>query len=246
MTLTMPRMPDNSIAYAIGDIHGCSGLLDAVLNWITTHAASHREMQKTVVVLGDIVDRGPDIKGTLERLVKSPPDGFDFKCLRGNHEDMMLEVMAQGTGLSRWIANGGDKTLESYGVDFRELLSLDSPGMTIDILEAAVPDDHRRFLRDLLHYHQAGDYLFVHAGVRPGIAMEKQTPEDMMWIRREFTEYPLALDYHVVHGHTVTPVVDFRGSATGLDTGAVTTGRLSCLAVWEDKMDVYTTTGPER
>jgi len=241
--LTVTRIPDHIAAYAIGDIHGCPWLLDRVVNWIRCHAAQHSHDRRVIIVLGDMIDRGPDSKGVVEKLIGGPPSGFEFVCLRGNHEQLMLNTLSDGRGLDLWIANGGRMTLESYGVDHHMLMSCQSERVVRDTLHAAIPPPHQRFLRDLTLSYQLGEYLFVHAGIRPGSPVANQCADDMMWIREEFTGSAADFGLHVVHGHTVTRDPDERGNATGLDTGAVISGRLSCMALWSNQREIYTTPG---
>ncbi len=237
------RVPDNTVVYVIGDIHGCPWLLEEILEWVGIHAADHAQARKLIVLLGDVIDRGPDSRGVIDLLLEGPPEGFELICLRGNHEGMMLQAMDSGTGSMVWMDNGGRLTLESYGVDSDPFFNLPSPEFVKTSLLAAVPPSHQHFLENTLLCHREGDYLFVHAGVRPGVDIEHQTPEDMMWIRREFTESTEELGVMVVHGHTVTAEPSERRNAIGLDTGAVMTGRLSCLALWDDQRCIYVTPG---
>lgn len=237
------KMPEKTIAYAIGDVHGCSWLLDKVLQWVLSHAENHGDKRRIVVVLGDFVDRGPDSKGTIDRLINGLPDGFELVCLRGNHEQMMMDCIARGTGLDLWLANGADMTLESYGVDTHSVSQDNESEAVCRILTQAIPEAHRMFLGETQHSLRLGDYVFVHAGIRPGIPLENQKPDDLLWIRAAFTESDTDHGFHVIHGHTVTDRPDGRKNRTGLDTGAVTTGRLSCLALWEDEREIFTTPG---
>jgi len=234
-------IPDNMIVYAVGDIHGCPWLLATVMDWIDEHAAGHSYAHKKIVFLGDIIDRGPDSRGVIDLLLSGPPNGFEMLCLRGNHEDMMLRVLNTGTGLAIWLQNGGTPTLQCYGVDNIDTLSKSSPAFIRQTLSAAVPRAHQTFLSHTVLSYQSGGYLFVHAGLRPGIAIDRQDPLDMMWIRRDFTQSTADFGAVVVHGHTVSREPSVRINALGLDTGAVATGRLSCAALWQDQRLYFST-----
>ncbi len=237
------RVPDHTVVYAIGDIHGCPWLLDKVLSWIEFHAADHIHARKLIIVLGDMIDRGPDSRTVIDTLLEVKLGKFELICLRGNHEDMMLCAIQSGAGVPLWMDNGARYTLESYGIDSIEFLKLVSPKDIRETLRAAVPPSHQRFLQETRLCHREGDYLFVHAGLRPGVAIEHQTPDDMMWIRQDFTDSTAGFGVLVVHGHTVTHSPSERGNAIGLDTGAVITGRLSCLALWNDQRFIFFTPG---
>jgi serine/threonine protein phosphatase 1 len=161
----------------------------------------------------------------------APPPGFRKLCLLGNHEAMMLEFLDDiGIGLT-WTLNGGKATMASYGVE--------SPSLDLDTewrraqgeLAAAIPERHLAFLRGLPLFHVEGDYLFAHAGVRPGIAFGRQDRDDLLWIRDEFLDSTADHGKVVVHGHTVTREVDLRRNRIGIDTGAYATGRLTCLVL---------------
>lgn len=234
-------IPDDTIVYAVGDVHGCSRLLATVMDWIDEHAAGHSFAQKKIVFLGDVIDRGPDSRGVIDRLLPESPNGLEMICLRGNHEDMMLRVLNTGAGLATWLKNGGIPTLQCYGIDNIDTLARSSPAFIRQTLIAAVPRAHQAFLSNTVLSYQSGGYLFVHAGLRPGIAIDRQDPLDMMWIRREFTQSTADFGVVVVHGHTVSHEPSERTNALGLDTGAVATGRLSCAALWQDQRLYFTT-----
>lgn len=236
-------MPPDTLTYAIGDIHGCAWLLDPVIEWIIVHAARHPLKHKHIVVLGDMIDRGPDSKGVLERLMTRSPNGFSLICLRGNHEDMMIRTMESGRGLALWLQNGGRNTLESYGLSNVLDLERAPPAVISRTIRNIVPETHQDFLSQTRLSWRQGDYLFVHAGIRPGLAINQQNPEDLLWIRKEFTESNADLGVTVVHGHSVLPEPTERLNAIGLDTGAVGTGRLSCVALWGDNREFFTTPG---
>ena len=224
------RVPDGHRVYAVGDIHGRLDLLDELRQRIVEDAAGAG--MRTVVYLGDYVDRGADSRGVVARLASQPLAGFANVHLKGNHEDFMLRFLARPEVGPDWLYNGGDATLASYEVP--------APGpwagapaleATCEALLAALPESHLAFLNGLALSHVAGDYLFVHAGVRPGVALEAQRPHDLMWIRREFLEHEGDFGKVVVHGHTPAQAVDVRPNRIGIDTGAVYGGRLTAVVL---------------
>ncbi|MBI1179403.1 MAG: serine/threonine protein phosphatase [Alphaproteobacteria bacterium] len=229
------QAPPRTCLYAVGDVHGRADLLDDLLGRIQDHAARYAGFRKMLITLGDYVDRGPDSRGVVDRLL-APPAGFEAVHLMGNHEDMMLRFLSQPADGGVWFQNGGGETMASYGVPLDEGWSLDQARTVRDRLAAALPAAHLAFLRGLDTSHVEGDYLFVHAGVRPGVPLQRQDPDDMMWIRDEFLRSSRDHGKVVVHGHSVAfapeefPSAD-RPSRIGIDTGAYATGRLTCLAL---------------
>jgi serine/threonine protein phosphatase 1 len=227
------RVPEGQIVYAIGDIHGRNDLLGQLHSAIEGELASGAAgRQATIVYLGDYVDRGPDSKAVIERLLDRPVMGAESIFLKGNHEDAMLRFLAGQQGGEDWFAIGGGATAMSYGVQLRkgsnEALS---PELARATLGAAVPPRHIAFLKNLKMFHQAGDYLFVHAGIRPGIALEDQHPQDLLWIRGEFLRSRRRHGYIVVHGHSSSSEVVVRRNRICVDTRAYATDRLSCLVL---------------
>lgn len=228
---TKPRAPTDARIYAIGDVHGRRDLLDQLLARIKKDSESEdAPVRKVLVLLGDLIDRGPDSKGVMDRAAQLK-DGdiladFDVHIMKGNHEDAMLKFLAGRDPADTWRCNGGVETLESYGID---------PDQPVDALRkamlAALPDTHKRLLRDMEIRHTEGDYGFVHAGVKPGVAWDAQTETDMLWIRKEFTESIADFGYVVVHGHTPTPQPSVNANHIGIDTRAWASGKLTCLVL---------------
>lgn len=226
--------PEGSRVYAIGDIHGRADLLHDLQAMILDDATGV-EGRKVVVYLGDYIDRGRDSRGVVESLVEAPLPGFEVIHLMGNHDAWMIECL-DGDGLDvAWLLNGGTATLTSYGV------SLDA-GLAFEELEAAgrdlnqaVPEAHREFFRALRLSHAEGDYLFVHAGIRPGVPLAEQVRDDLMWIREEFLYSNRDHGKIVVHGHTPSHEVQLRPNRIGIDTGAFATDRLTCLVLEGDQ-----------
>ena len=229
---TVPRVPDGSRVYAIGDSHGRLDLLEMLQDMILAYSEMSAPAREVVVYLGDYVDRGPDSKGLIERLIEKPLPGFESVHLMGNHEDFMLGFLARPEMGPNWFYNGGDTTLESYGVRRPgEWASTEAYADAQAQLTAALPRAHLQFLQALRLSHTEGDYLFVHAGIRPEIPIAEQSPEDLMWIRDEFLNSDTDFGKVVVHGHTPEREVQFRHNRIGIDSGAVFTGRLTCLVL---------------
>ncbi len=227
-----PATPRGVRVYAIGDVHGRLDLLDELLWRILDDAARAADAVRHIVFLGDLIDRGPDSAGVIERLAGEPPDGFGVLFLRGNHEAALLEFLTDTRVGPGWLAYGGLATLASYGVpapaeDGRHEGLADTQAR----LRAALPPRHLRFLRDLRTSATIGDYLFVHAGVRPGVPLERQKVRDLLWIREEFLTSAADHGKVVVHGHTITPEPVVRPNRIGIDTGAYATNRLTCVVL---------------
>ncbi|MDX1580034.1 MAG: metallophosphoesterase family protein [Alphaproteobacteria bacterium] len=236
-----PATPEDTCLYAIGDVHGRADLLASLLEDIRADAARRSASRKLVVMLGDYVDRGQDSKGVLDILIKGQKeglgDGLDVVCLMGNHEDLMLQFLENAEDGAVWIMNGGDAAMRSYGVNVPAIPQEADPLDLQAEFTRKLPDEHLDFLRTLKPCHEEGDYLFVHAGVRPGIPLKRQEPEDMMWIRDIFLESTRDHGKVVVHGHSVRfqpeefPENAVRPSRIGIDTGAYMTDSLTCLAL---------------
>lgn len=227
-------MPAGHAVYAVGDIHGRADLLEVLLGRIVAEAMRHREdIQRSLIFLGDYIDRGPSSRGVVERLLRDPLPGFTTTRLLGNHEEALLDfVDGRSDGLD-WLSYGGLETLLSYGVPLKRYP--DTPQRAAELrgaLAAAVPQSHLAFYRDCTLHCTMGDYVFVHAGVRPGLSLEKQHPADLLWIRDEFLRARLALPGKVVvHGHTICDLPQDLGHRINVDTGAFVSGRLTCLVL---------------
>jgi serine/threonine protein phosphatase 1 len=216
--------------YCVGDIHGRLDLLDELHGLILGDAASH-DGDGCLVYLGDYIDRGPQSREVLDRLIEQPLDGFETVCLLGNHEQAMLDFLAHPNAAAGWLAFGGQATLSSYGIVPGRLGSTRDPVALRDELRECLPPKHLEFLESLPCHHVEGDYCFVHAGIRPGVAMAEQRPEDLMWIREEFTASSARHEHVVVHGHSITDEVEWRPNRIGIDTGAFYSGLLTALVL---------------
>ena len=197
----------------------------------------------TLVFLGDYVDRGPESKGVIDTMLALEQlDDFDLICLKGNHEQVMSRFLDDfGIG-PVWMTHGGRDTLLSYDIEPpREGASDEVWEKTQAALNEALPPRHRQFLDKLVLSHSVGGYFFAHAGVRPGVALNSQEENDLLWIRREFISHKKAFPKIVVHGHTVTDTLHLNHSRIGVDTGAYATGRLSAARLENAEIEFITT-----
>jgi serine/threonine protein phosphatase 1 len=240
------RVPTGQAAYAIGDVHGRLDLLEDLLSRISEDASRHpADQARTLVFLGDYIDRGSESRGVVERLLDDPLPGFAKVYLMGNHEEAMLAFLEGLSDGLDWLSFGGLETLLSYGVPLRSLPRSEDAVLALRReLAEAVPQSHVDFLRDCALHHSIGDYLFVHAGVRPGIALERQNPADLMWIRDDFLRSKLPLPGRiVVHGHTICDLPQSRPHRINIDTGAFVSGRLTSLVLRGNERRFLSTAG---
>ncbi len=227
--------PDDTRIYAVGDVHGCAGLLEQLQDAIRRDADSAAESRKIVVYLGDYVDRGPDSAGVLSILIDRPLDGIEQVCLKGNHEDFLLRFLEDPGICDLWLMNGGRATLRSYGLSVERAGAEDAAAALSDAFRARLPDAHLRFLQDLRLSHRAGGYLFVHAGIRPGVDLSQQTADDLLWIRDPFLRSSYDHGCVVVHGHTPVEAPEVCFNRINIDTGAVWSGCLTALVMHGDR-----------
>lgn len=217
------------IHYAIGDIHGRDDLLERMHERIVAdHQLRHGDAPAVIVYVGDYIDRGANSAGVIDRVMRGVP-GFDSICLKGNHEQWMLDCLVTDDRYvwSPWLENGGEETLASFGVGFR-------PGRYDPVrLARAVGSRRLRWLDTLKLHHREGGYLFVHAGIVPGRPLEQQEEKDLLWIRRAFLDSDEDHGCIVVHGHTPTEEPERRANRIGIDTGPTWYGKLTAVVLGE-------------
>jgi len=217
--------------YAFGDIHGCTRLLEEAWQKVEDDLRQRALPLEHVleVYLGDYLDRGPDSKGVVERLIQRRAARRAL-CLAGNHEDIALKALDDLKTFSRWLLLGAPETLISYGIT-PPLRQAHDVARAHREYRAGFPESHRRFLRSLPLFHVNGSCLFVHAGLRPGVLLEHQSAADLTMIRQPFLGFRGDHGYLVVHGHTPVREPEIMRNRVNIDTGAFATGRLTCLAI---------------
>jgi serine/threonine protein phosphatase 1 len=230
---TYPPAPDGRTVYLVGDIHGRLDLLTGLHRRIDADRARTGAGGCSEVYLGDYIDRGKDSAGVISELLRRSRQ-VETIFLRGNHEQLLLDFLHGQGCLEDWLHVGGSASLLSYGVAPNLLLRTITRSATRRQLIAAMPEEHRRFYEETRIYARLGAYLAVHAGLRPGIAIEEQSVMDMLCIRREFLHYTGDLGCIVVHGHTPVMAPELRPNRINIDTGAFATNRLTCLKLDAD------------
>jgi serine/threonine protein phosphatase 1 len=230
------RIPDGVRIYAIGDVHGCSSLLERLLALIHAHVAAFPLRRPILVFLGDYIDRGPASRQVIDRLMVLR-NQQEVIFLKGNHESYLIEFLKNPTILPRWFQYGGLETLQSYGLTPKSHLDLKEQDFVASTLSLALNRlGHREFFDHLQISFVCEDFYFVHAGVRPGIPLDQQSEEDLLWIRDEFLHHKGELGKIVVHGHTPVSEAEVCPNRINVDTGAYATGRLTCLIIERDRM----------
>lgn len=230
-----PSVPTGRRIYAVGDVHGRADLLAEVFMRIDDDLKAHPTANPGEVFLGDYIDRGPQSRQVIDLLLARERD-HDVVFLKGNHEALALQFLSDPTTLSEWKYLGGINTLLSYGVTPTRRDDPRSQRETATALHQAMPDSHLRFIEGLALSFTCGDFFFVHAGVRPGIPLQTQSEQDLLWIRDDFLLHEEDFDKVVVHGHTPAREPDIRPNRINIDTGAYATGRLTCLMLVNDEM----------
>ncbi|WP_404711398.1 metallophosphoesterase [Sphingomonas sp. MMS24-J13] len=228
---TGAQVPDGLRIYAIGDVHGRLDLLRALLTMVQADDAARGEAETHVVMLGDLIDRGPELAEIIDYFLAGPPPFAHYHFIMGNHEEMLLKQIYEPSeeSLAHFLRFGGRETFESYGVPQRVL---DMPERySFAGLTDAVPARHRTFLSAMEDMVRFGDYLFVHAGIRPDVPIDEQKPSDLRWIRQQFLYSDVDHGVVVVHGHTITEEPELRPNRIGIDTGAFQSGRLTALGL---------------
>lgn len=222
-----PAVPEGERYYVIGDIHGRLDLLEALVEAIERHDTQSAPADTTIVLLGDLVDRGPDSAGVI-RFARDWQKRRKLRLLAGNHEEMFLESFEDKEVLRHFLKHGGRETILSYGIARKEFNEL-SVKQLFKRLPEIVPQEDRDFLASFEEMIVAGDYVFVHAGIDPATPLAEQRRRDMLWIRDRFLRDAGPFEKVVVHGHTIFDEVADKGHRIGIDTGAFRTGVLTAL-----------------
>jgi len=218
-------------AYGVGDIHGRLDLLEQLLDKIHQDIARRPARKVLLIFVGDLIDRGPSSAQVVERLRTYEHPGVRTMFLLGNHEEVLLRILAGEADLiTKWRWFGGTQCLESYGVDTTRFAEL-SDEEALEAVRKAIPKEHKEFVESFDDSCRFGDYLFVHAGIRPGIDLDQQRQSDLRWIREPFLFDETDHGFVVVHGHTIRPEVEMRPNRIGIDTGAYRSGVLTALAI---------------
>jgi serine/threonine protein phosphatase 1 len=229
-----PSIPSGQRVYATGDVHGRADLLANLFTRIDADLQTRPARNSVQVFLGDYIDRGPESRQVIELLIGRRKI-HNVIPLKGNHEQCALNVLHDPSLLAQWKSIGGLNTILSYGVT---PVWTDSQSMSAVAIAFAnnLPEHHLRFLQNLPLSFTCGDFFFVHAGARPGIRLQEQSENDLLWIREDFLLHEEDFGKVVVHGHTPTLEPDIRPNRINIDTGAYATGRLTCLVLEDDVM----------
>ena len=220
--LAPAHIPPGQRVYAIGDVHGCADQLEELYALIRRDIAARPGPAITLIHLGDYIDRGPDSAGVVAR-IQRPFGAAETINLTGNHEDLFLAALAgDRSAVELWMNNGGGETLASWGVP---------PRTRPRDWATHIPPAQIAALRALKLHYSIGGYFFVHAGIRPAIALADQTRQDLLWIRDPFLRFAGPLPAVIVHGHTPVDTPTLRPNRIGIDTGAVLGGPLTCLVL---------------
>jgi serine/threonine protein phosphatase 1 len=214
--------------YAIGDVHGCLDQLRRIEDAIVADSQALGERRKLIVMLGDYVDRGPSSSGVLEHLLAKPPLGFERICLAGNHEVMMLEHLEAPRVPSPWIKNGGDITLDSYGIS-AERYAEATMKQRSQILASHIPDSHLELLRTMPSMVTAPGLVFAHGGVDRHLPLESQEDSSILWMRHNPKDIWTDAPFTLIHGHTPVSIPLIQPRRINIDTGCFATGKLTAV-----------------
>ena len=239
---TPPRLaavPDGTRYYVVGDIHGRLDLFDAMIKAIEDDDSSRPDAESHVILLGDLVDRGPDSAGVVKRTRKWQRKR-NVRVLAGNHEEMMLGAFDRPEVLRHFLKHGGRETVLSYGLSKKQFNAMNLDEL-FKLMPKLIPQSERDYIASFEEMIVAGDYLFVHAGIDPKLPLEEQKRKDLLWIRDRFLKYEGPLDKVVVHGHTIFERVMDCGNRIGIDTGAFRSGVLTALVLEGEQRRVIQT-----
>lgn len=228
-------VPDGTRIYAVGDVHGRVDLLARLFSGIDADLAARPVSRPIQVFLGDYIDRGPASREVIDCLIDRSLL-HETVYLKGNHEAVLIEFLNDPLVLQHWQEFGGLQTLQSYGVVTNPNFDLNEQVRIAKALGDVLPQSHQLFLAALRSWFVCGDFLFVHAGIRPGVALEEQDDADLLWIRDDFLSSDDDFGKIIVHGHTPVEQPEVRPNRINIDTRAYATGRLTCLVIEEDRL----------
>lgn len=233
-----PMTDHGTRVYAIGDIHGQIHALKRILNWIEQDLSARPKSDFKIILLGDLVDRGDDSRGTIDLAMKLATSE-QIIILRGNHEEMLLGALDKPDDMMDWRKYGGLETLSSFGIDTFELMRGRGIASVHRQFVEKFGSERRHFIETRPYSFECGSYFFCHAGIRPGIPLPEQSPSDLAWIREPFLFSDANHDKIIVHGHTPVEQIEIKPNRINIDTGAYMTGRLTCLILEEDTGYVF-------
>lgn len=225
----LASVPAGERYYVIGDVHGRLDLFEALIEAVEADDAAAATAQSTVVLLGDLIDRGPNSSGVIDR-ARAWTKTRTVRFIAGNHEEMFLESFEDKEMLRHFIKHGGRETILSYGIKRKRYNELTIKELQGELAQL-VPAKHRKFLGGFEDMVIAGDYVFVHAGINPKRPVEDQKQSDLRWIRERFLKHTEPFSHVVVHGHTIFDTVETTDHRIGIDTGAFRSGRLTALVL---------------
>ncbi len=232
----LAAVPANTRYYVIGDIHGRLDLFEAMIAAIEEDDATQPGAETHVILLGDLVDRGPDSAGVVAR-TREWQQERNVRVLAGNHEEMFLNAFSKPEVLRHFLKHGGRETILSYGLSKKQFNAMNLDEL-FTMMPQLVPQSERDYIAGFEEMITAGDYVFVHAGIDPAVPLDQQKRSDLLWIRDRFLRHEGPLDKVVVHGHTIFDQVMDCGNRIGIDTGAFRSGVLTALVLEGDQRRV--------
>lgn len=227
-----PSVPEGKRVYAIGDVHGCKSLLEQLLTKIEKDSNQRGDADVDIIFLGDLIDRGPDSCGVLNLSIDFKKTHPNTYFLMGNHEEMFLKAAIERTPkiMRFFLRIGGTETLLSYDILRSDFMNMDVEQLC-DSIPELIPNEHIEFVQSFEEYMTVGDYMFVHAGIKPGVPLDQQDPQNLRWIRDDFVEHKGQHGKIIVFGHTIFDEVRERKNHIGIDTGAYKNNVLTALCL---------------
>jgi serine/threonine protein phosphatase 1 len=232
---TAPSIGPDRRVYAIGDIHGRADLFARLLGMVADDDAARDRLPLHIILLGDLVDRGPRSAQVIEQALTLSQAANNVHFIKGNHEEVFVMAARGDPRAARFFCRiGGVETLASYGLDEVDCADMEE-GEIAQWMLTHIPRGHVDFVDGFEDMIEMGDYLFVHAGIRPRVPLDAQDPNDLRWIRGEFLDWDAPFGPIVIHGHSITESVDERSNRIGIDTGAYYSNRLTAIGLQADK-----------